>query len=92
MKPPATPRLLQSPADAKHFLEWKSSVAPGGIRIADQDIRLRNDFRFILNVVRQSFGVRFHVACSSDGHHALMTVRMALKAGVGPGTQNENPT
>jgi hypothetical protein len=62
----------------------------GRTRIADQDIRLTNDFRFVLDVVRHSFGVCFHVACSSEGHHALMTVGVALKTSIRIGTQNEN--
>src|SRR4029453_2116658 len=73
---------------------WNGNPASlqGRSGIADQDIRLPNDFRFLLNVVRHTFGVCFHVACSSESHHALMTVGMALKTRVRPGTQNENPT
>src|SRR5262249_117266 len=64
----------------------------GCVRIAHQDIRHPNDLRFVVNFIRPSFDVYLHIAGSSEGHHALMTVGVALESSVRTGTQNENPT
>src|SRR5690242_13524582 len=54
-------------------------------------MRMPRNFRFALDVIRSARGIHFHIARSGEGHHPLMTVWMAFRAGVGAGAKNKYP-